>query len=71
MRKSLILGSSYSGEKKMDVLIKGGMLVTATASYQADIAITGEKISAIGNNLRADTKTEVVDAKGKLVLPGP
>lgn len=54
----------------MDVLIKGGMLVTATASYLADIAITGEKISAIGNNLRADTKTEVVDAKGKLVLPG-
>lgn len=53
----------------MSVLIKGGLVVTATESYQADVLVEGEKIAAIGSNLdvRAD---EVVDATGKYVLPG-
>lgn len=54
----------------MDLLIKGGTLVTAQSSFKADIAVTNGKISAIGSNLKPDKNTEVVDAKGKLVLPG-
>ena len=54
----------------MDLLIRGGLLVTAEASYRADIAVTDGKISEIGTNLRPAQKTQVVDAKGKLVLPG-
>ncbi|WP_312091865.1 dihydropyrimidinase [Aminipila sp.] len=54
----------------MDLLIRGGLLVTAEASYRADIAVTDGKISEIGINLRPAQKTQVVDAKGKLVLPG-
>lgn len=54
----------------MDLLIKGGTIVTAENSLKADIAVTGEKISAIGMNLKPGKHTEVVDAKGKLVLPG-
>ncbi|MCR5481398.1 MAG: dihydropyrimidinase [Clostridia bacterium] len=54
----------------MDLLIKGGTVVTAESTFKADVAVTNGKISAIGSNLKADKNTEVVDAKGKLVLPG-
>ncbi len=54
----------------MDLLIKGGTVVTAENSFKADVAVTGEKISAIGLGLKPGRNTEVVDAKGKLVLPG-
>lgn len=54
----------------MDLLIKGGTVVTATSKIKADVAVKGGKIVAIGTNLKPEKKTEVVDAKGKLVLPG-
>lgn len=54
----------------MDLLIKGGKIVTATSTFTGDVAVKGGKISAIGTNLKPEAKTEVVDAKGKLVLPG-
>jgi len=53
----------------MDLLIKGGTIVTAKSSFRADIAVTGEKISAIGLDLKPEKNTEVVDAKGKLIYP--
>ncbi|MCI7249313.1 MAG: dihydropyrimidinase [Clostridiales bacterium] len=54
----------------MDLLIKGGKVVTATSTIKADVAVTKGKISAIGANLKAEKGAQVVDAKGKLVLPG-
>lgn len=54
----------------MDLLIKGGKIITATSTFTGDVAVKGGKISAIGTNLKPEAKTEVVDAKGKLVLPG-
>ena len=54
----------------MDLLIKGGKVVTATSTFKADVAVTNGKISAIGTNLKPEKKTEVVDAKGKYILPG-
>jgi dihydropyrimidinase len=53
----------------MSVLIKNGRIITATDDYMADIFIEGETISAIGKNLKAQAET-VIDAKGKLVMPG-
>ena len=53
----------------MATLIKSGTLVTAEESFPADILIEGEKISRIGPNLHV-AEGEVVDATGKLVLPG-
>ena len=53
----------------MDLLIKNGTIVTATESFEADLAVDKGKIVAIGKDL--DIKaTEEVDAKGMLVLPG-
>ena len=53
----------------MDLLIKNGTIVTAKGSYKADVAVKDGKIAAIGKDLEVSA-TKVVDAKGKLVLPG-
>ena len=50
-----------------DFVIENGTLVTATDTFQASIAIRDGKIAAIGNDLKG---SEMVDAKGLLVLPG-
>lgn len=54
----------------MDLLIKNGTIVTATEMYKADIAVDKEKIVNIGCNFNESDFDEVVDASGKLVLPG-
>ncbi len=53
----------------MRVLIKNGRIITATDDYMADIFIEGETIAAIGKNLQVKADT-VIDASGKLVMPG-
>jgi dihydropyrimidinase len=50
-----------------DRVIVNGTLVTAETATQADLAITGERISAIGHDLPA---REILDASGMLVIPG-
>jgi dihydropyrimidinase len=52
------------------LLIKNGTLVTAESTFKADIGIKNEKIVSIGLNLEPSADTEVVDAQGKMVLPG-
>ena len=53
-----------------DYLIKDGTIVDGTGaeSFQADIAITGDRIVAIGT-LDGDA-AEVIDATGLIVSPG-
>ncbi|MGA2573711.1 MAG: dihydropyrimidinase [Candidatus Methanomethylicaceae archaeon] len=53
----------------MDLLIKGGTLITPTDSIKADIGVDDGKIVAIGTDIpgKAD---DVIDAKGKYVFPG-
>jgi dihydropyrimidinase len=53
----------------MSILIKNGRVITATDDYVADIYIEGETVQAIGTNLDV-TADEVIDASGKLVMPG-
>lgn len=53
----------------MSILIKNGRIVTADADYEADVYIEGETIAAIGKALDYPADT-VLDAKGKLVIPG-
>jgi len=54
----------------MGILIKSGNIITASETYTADILIEGEKITAIGCDLKTGTDTQIIDAKGKNVLPG-
>lgn len=53
----------------MSILIKSGTLITAADTFQADMLIEGEMIASIGTDLKAPA-AEVVDASGKLILPG-
>lgn len=54
----------------MALLIRNGTLVTASESYAADILVEGEKIKEIGKDLPIPADAQVVEAAGKLVLPG-
>lgn len=54
----------------IDKLFKGGKVVTATQTFKADVAVKGEKIVEIGTSIKPDKDTEVIDCRGKLVLPG-
>lgn len=53
----------------MKLLIKGGTVVTAKDSFVADVAVENGIITAIGKNLNISAD-KVVDASGRLVLPG-
>ncbi|MFL5913928.1 MAG: dihydropyrimidinase [Gaiellaceae bacterium] len=51
------------------VLIKGGLVVTASDSTVADVFVDDERISLIGEDLDVQAD-KVIDAAGKYVLPG-
>ena len=53
----------------MKTLIRSGRVVTAVDDYIADILIEEETISVIGRSLDMEAD-RVIDASGKLVLPG-
>src|SRR5438874_6903655 len=51
----------------LDLVIRGGTLATAEKTFRADVGIQGERISELGTGLQGK---RVIDASGKLVLPG-
>jgi dihydropyrimidinase len=53
---------------EFDLVVRGGTVVTAERTVQADIGVRGGKIVEIGAGL-ASGKQEI-DARGKLVMPG-
>lgn len=52
---------------KHDLVIRGGTLATASETFTADIGIRDGRIATLGEDLSGD---DVIDATGKLVLPG-
>ncbi len=50
-----------------DLVIQNGTVVTAEATYPADVAIAGETIVAVGSGLSGK---HVLDAQGNHVIPG-
>ena len=54
----------------MDLLIKNGTVVNGSERFKADIAVKDGKIVQIGADLAPSDGAKVVDAAGKLVLPG-
>lgn len=51
----------------LDVVVKGGRVVTAAMDAIADIGVAGGRVVAIGEGLQA---SKVIDATDKVVLPG-
>ena len=59
----------------MTTLIKGGTVVSATGADRAEVLIDGERVEAVlrpgsGIAAAAEQGAEVIDATGKLVVPG-
>ena len=54
--------------KVYDCVIRGGRVVTAVDDYEADVAISGGVIRAIGHGLGAGGIE--LDARDRLILPG-
>ena len=52
------------------MLITGGTVVNADRQFLADVLIVGDTISAVGPGLSAPPGALVIDATGRLVMPG-
>src|SRR6476469_10830739 len=57
------------GSSLMKTVIRNGRIVTAVDDYNADILIDGEQVAMIAKKIDAEAD-RVVDAKGRLVIPG-
>lgn len=55
---------------KADLVIKNSWVVTSQETFQGGVAIAGEKFVAIGTDDSLPDGKEVIDAKGKHLLPG-
>ena len=54
----------------MSLIIKNGLVVTASDKIKADVKIEGEIIKEIGINLEVKDSDQVIDAEGKYIMPG-
>jgi dihydropyrimidinase len=52
---------------RYDLVVRGGRVVTAEGVCAADVAVRGERIAALGRDLRGERE---LDASGLYVLPG-
>jgi dihydropyrimidinase len=57
-------------DARVDTIVRGGQVVTSSQVYDAAIAISGEKIVALGPESLLPRADRYIDAEGKLVLPG-
>jgi len=55
---------------RFDTVIKNGIVVTATDTYAGDIGINDGKIAAIAQALPVENAGKVIDAAGRMVMPG-
>ena len=65
------IGTAHNGSRIMsslDLVIKGGTVATASDSFACDVGIRDGRIVALGDRL--GPAAEVIDAGGRLVLPG-
>ena len=53
-----------------EILIRGGRVVNADASRAADVRILGTTVAEIGPGLTAGADARIIDATGRLVIPG-
>ena len=55
---------------EFDRVIRGGRIVTAESSFDADVGIKDGKIAAIATALSETSGARIIDARGLLVAPG-
>ena len=52
------------------LLIRGARIVTDGSIAEGDVLVRGERIEAVGGDLGARPADEVIDARGRVLLPG-
>jgi dihydropyrimidinase len=57
-------------ERRVDTIVRGGVVVTGSGTYEADVAIEGERIVAVGPAEALPQAERTIDATGKYVFPG-
>ncbi len=62
----LLAGSWQSTE----TLVRGGRVINADGSQNADVRILGDTIVEVGPNLLVGAEAHIIDASGHLVIPG-
>ncbi|CAN5754881.1 amidohydrolase [soil metagenome] len=73
---TLVGSDGFAQQPRADLVILGGTVWSGTSKepITADIAVAGNKIAAIGEQTSIKkwigAETKIIDAKGKLVLPG-
>jgi len=58
-------------EQRVDTVVSGGMVVTATSEVEASIAIKDGRVVAIGSPDSMPEADRDIDVSGRYVLPGP
>ncbi len=59
-------------DQPIDTILRGGRVIDPASGFDgiADVALSGPVIAAVGPNLPADPRTNVVDVTGRVVIPG-
>src|SRR5579863_92369 len=58
------------GRLQFDTVIKNGTIVTANDTFASDLGLTNGRIAAIADALPVENAGKVIDAAGRLVMPG-
>jgi dihydropyrimidinase len=67
---ALALFVPAAAQQPAELLIRNGTVVTATGRTQTDVRIRNGTVAELGSNLTPGAGARVIDAAGKLVLPG-
>lgn len=59
----------HNPDVALDLLVRGGLIVSASGVRRGDVGIEGRKISRVGD-LGEESAVEIIDATGLHVLPG-
>jgi dihydropyrimidinase len=69
---AIALGGAFLGPltQPRRLLIRGGRVANADGVRVADVLVEGEKIVRVAASIAASAGVDVIDARGKLVIPG-
>jgi len=65
-----VLAGITMAQQQTELIIRNGLVVTSFGRTQADLRIRNGTITEIGPNLATAAGAQMIDASGKLVLPG-
>lgn len=64
------VGRAVPAPQPPEIVIRGGRVVNASGIRTADVRIVGQSIREIAPGLRAAEGARIIEARGKLVIPG-